>query len=116
VSRSDAGLYVAVASVAAWLSAGGHRVAFRRRSLVLAAIACVGIAATLAGRENEHWAGELGTNEQQARTAAVFEAILDLPNRALGALAFAVVGACVYRLLVAGKEAPTSGSVSTALR
>jgi hypothetical protein len=93
VSRSDAGLYVAVASVAAWLSAGGHRVAFRRRSLVLAAIACVGIAATLAGRENEHWAGELGTNEQQARTAAVFEAILDLPNRALGALGLGPLGA-----------------------
>jgi|RhiMetStandDraft_4_1073278.scaffolds.fasta_scaffold00035_4 predicted membrane protein DUF2142 len=93
VSRSDAGLYVAVASVAAWLSAGGHRVALRRRSLVLAAIACVGIAATLAGRENEHWAGELGTNEQQARTAAVFEAILDVPSRALGALGLGPLGA-----------------------
>jgi hypothetical protein len=34
----------------------------------------------------------------------------------LGALAFAVVGACVYRLLVTGKEAPPSGSASTALR
>jgi len=35
---------------------------------------------------------------------------------ALGALAFAVVGACVYRLLVAGREEPVSGSTSTALR
>jgi hypothetical protein len=93
VSRSDAGLYLAVASVAAWLSVGGHRMAFRRRSLVLAAIVSLGIAATLAGRQSQRWAGELGTNEQQARTAAVFEAILDLPNRALGALGLGPLGA-----------------------
>lgn len=92
VSRSDAGLYLAIAGLAAWLSVGGYRAPFRRWSLLVAGMACVGIVATLLGRQNERWAGALGVQEDQTRTALLFEGILDLPRRVLGSIGLSELG------------------------
>jgi hypothetical protein len=92
VSRSDAGLYLAVAGLAAWLSVAGYRTPFRRWSLLVAGIACLGIVATLLGRQNERWAGGLGVQEDQTRTALLFEGMLDLPRRVLGSIGLSELG------------------------
>lgn len=92
VSRSDAGLYLAVASLAAWLSAGSYRMPFGRRSVLVGGIALAGILATLSGRQNERWAGGLGVQEGQTRTALLFEGILGLPRRVLGSIGLDELG------------------------
>jgi len=92
LSRSDAGLYLAIAGLAAWLSAGGYRMPIRWWSLLVAGITCVGIAATFLGRQNERWAGGLGVQEDQTRAALLFEGILDLPRRVLGSIGLSELG------------------------
>ena len=92
VSRSDAGLYLAVASLAAWLSAGGYRPPFARTTLLVGGVAVVGIVSTVLGRQNERWAGDLDVQQGQTRTALLFEGVLDLPRRVLGSIGLDELG------------------------
>jgi hypothetical protein len=85
-SRSDAGLFLAVASLAAWVSAGGHRRELRRRSLLLLAVSVAGAGAALAARQSVRWAGELGAQEDRSFAATLFESALELPRRVVGSL------------------------------
>jgi len=91
-SRADAGLFLAVASVAAWISgAGFHRP--RRRSILPVSVGAVGLLLTATGAgQSRRWAGELGIEEENSLAAKVFEALLDVPGRVLGSLGLSELG------------------------
>jgi hypothetical protein len=85
-ARSDAGLFLVVASVAVWISTRGDRKALRPRSLVLVGVSLVGATAMAAARQSQRWSGGLDPREDQSLAAALFESALDLPRHVLGAL------------------------------
>ena len=92
VSRADAGLFLALASIGAWISTGGHRTFLRARSSLLLGITVVGGIATVRGRQSQRWAGELGAEESNSLAADLFEAVLEVPRRVLGALGVVELG------------------------
>jgi hypothetical protein len=85
-SRADAGIFLAVASLAVWIAAEGHRRALLRRSLLPAVVGVVGLALAFQGTQTQRWAGKLGVEEDNSLAAKLFESALDLPRIALGAL------------------------------
>lgn len=86
-SRFDAGLYLAVAGVAALIAAGGYRPVLRRRSLLVVAICLVGaLGAVLGGQTQESLAGELGGESRRALPVVLFENALELPRLVVGSL------------------------------
>jgi Predicted membrane protein (DUF2142) len=85
-SRADAGIFLAVASLAAWISTAGHRRTLLLRSLLPVGVGIVGLAYAFAGTQTQRWAGGLGVQEDNTLAAKLFESALDLPRVALGAL------------------------------
>jgi hypothetical protein len=85
-SRADAGIFLAVASLAAWISTAGYRRALLPRSVLPAGVGIIGLAYAFAGTQTQRWAGGLGVQEENSLAAKLFESVLDLPRVALGAL------------------------------
>jgi hypothetical protein len=103
-SRSDAGVYLAVASLAAWISTGGYLPGLRRRSLFPAGVAAAGLAATLAGTQTQR-VGEGGVRlEPPSLTVSLFDNALELPRLVTGSLGTSDLGAY---------DVPMPGAVST---
>jgi hypothetical protein len=92
VSRADAGLFLAVASGGVWVSTGGYRASVRARSLLLLGVCIVGALAVVAGNQSRRWAGGLGVEESNSLAAELFESVLELPRRMLGALGLVELG------------------------
>ncbi len=83
LSRSDAGIYLVIAGLAAWVAAAGHRRAARARSIVVLGVGVVGAAATLVTRQSQQLTGELGV-ERSSFVAELFESALEVPQSVLG--------------------------------
>jgi hypothetical protein len=88
LARSDAGVYLVIAGLAAWVAAAGYRPALRRRSLVLLGIGLVGAVATVVRRQGRELAGEIGVEDRSSLVSKLFESTLDMPQAVLGSLGF----------------------------
>jgi hypothetical protein len=84
-SRHDTGLYLGVASAAAWVSTGGYQPSLRRRSLLLFGLSAVGAAATLTGTQSQRAVGG-APDADRSLGLVLFENALELPRLVLGSL------------------------------
>jgi Predicted membrane protein (DUF2142) len=85
-SRFDAGLFLAVALGAAWISCRGYAPALRRRSSLVLGLATAGALAALLGGQTRRAAGGLGEETGRSLGLVLFENALELPRLVLGSL------------------------------
>lgn len=85
-SRSDSGLYLGVASLAAWISTGGYRRALWRRSVLLVGVCLAGALGTLTGRQAQAAAEGLGADTERTLGVVLFENAMELPRLVFGSL------------------------------
>jgi len=103
-SRSDAGVFLGVASLAAWISTGGYRPGHRRRSVLLLGVCAVGAIVTLTGTQSQRVAAGGVRVEKPPLTVALFDNALELPRLVLGSLGTSALGPF---------DTPMPGAVST---
>jgi len=84
-SRYDAGLYLAVASAAAWVASGGYVEGRRRRSSLVLALGVAGPVFALSGTQSQRALGEL-SDADRPLGLVLFENALELPRLVLGSL------------------------------
>ena len=84
-SRYDAGIYLGVASAAAWLAGGGFLPERRRRSSLVLVLGAVGSVFALLGTQNQRALGGLPETDRPL-TVVLFENALELPRLVLGSL------------------------------
>ena len=103
-SRADAGVYLAVASLAVWISTGGYLPGLRRRSLVLLGISLVGAVVALTVAQTQLTIQGAEKEYEPPLTVLLFDNARELPRLVLGSLGTYPLGSL---------DTPMPGIVST---
>ena len=103
-SRSDAGVYLGVASLAVWISTGGYLPGLRRRSLMLLGVSTAGALVALAVGQSRQAIQGATPQYEPPLTVLLFDNARELPRLVLGSLGTYPLGSL---------DTPMPGVVST---
>jgi hypothetical protein len=122
-SRSDAGVYLGVASLVVWISTGGYLSGLRRRSLILLGVSVVGAVGVLTGAQSQQAIQGSETPYEAPLTILLFDNARELPRLVLGSLGLYPLGsldtpmpAVVSTLMVLAFGGAVVGGLSVATK